>query len=80
MLLSPGHRPACFPDSPRTELHLHCCTVEARFFKQWPGGKQGNSFPHVFSAAARVGWRTEAGSLLQAARRQFESLRLAFSR
>lgn len=37
----------------------------ARFFKQWPGGKQGNSFPHVFSAAARVGWRTEAGSLLQ---------------
>ncbi|CAE7248166.1 vps51 [Symbiodinium sp. CCMP2592] len=37
----------------------------ARFFKQWPGGKQGNSFPHVFSAAARVGWRTEAGSLLR---------------
>eukprot|EP00913_Durusdinium_trenchii_P014998 g14068.t1 len=27
-----------------------------RFFKQWPGGKQGNSFPHAFAAAARVGW------------------------
>eukprot|EP00435_Cladocopium_sp_Y103_P037355 s2023_g9.t2 len=26
-----------------------------RFFQQWPGGKQGNSFPHLFAAAARVG-------------------------
>ncbi|CAE7579745.1 ASHR1 [Symbiodinium natans] len=44
---------------------VHCgsmniCDMGARFFKQWPGGKQGNSFPHVFAAAARVGWRPEA--------------------
>ncbi|CAE7760074.1 unnamed protein product [Symbiodinium pilosum] len=37
----------------------------ARFFKQWPGGKQGNSFPHVFAAAARVGWRAEREGLLR---------------
>lgn len=29
--------------------------AKARFFQQWPGGKQGNSFPHLFAAAARVG-------------------------
>ena len=37
-----------------------------RFFQQWPGGKQGNSFPHVFAAAARVGWMDgvlEAGAI-----------------
>ena len=33
-----------------------CVACEARFWHQWPGGKQGNSFPHAFAAAARVGW------------------------
>ena len=28
-----------------------------RFFTAWPGGKQGNSFVHIFAAAARVAWR-----------------------
>lgn len=40
---------------PQTELR-YSGGSEARFWHQWPGGKQGNSFPHAFAAAARVGW------------------------
>lgn len=29
----------------------------SRFFRVWPGGKQGNSFVHAFPAAARLGWQ-----------------------
>lgn len=40
----------------RGESTLWQVGSEARFWHQWPGGKQGNSFPHAFAAAARVGW------------------------
>lgn len=41
--------------SPAAQRGLAHRSLE-RFFRLWPGGKQGNSFPHAFAAGARLGW------------------------
>ncbi|CAE8668106.1 unnamed protein product, partial [Polarella glacialis] len=48
--------------SPKADIELAHRSLD-RFFTQWPGGKQGNSFSHAFAAGARVAWRTEGGLL-----------------
>lgn len=40
------------------DLSLAAASID-RFFQVWPGGKQGNSFVHIFAAAARAGWRPD---------------------
>ncbi|CAJ1382955.1 unnamed protein product, partial [Effrenium voratum] len=49
--------------SPQKDLDLVHRSLD-RFFEQWPGGKQGNSFPHLWAAAGRVAWQPRR--LLQA--------------